>query len=267
MSTDPWQLWRELALKAAGGWSLPAGTAGIPGFPPGAAAPAAFERFAAELRNYFEQLAAAAGTPGAPGATPGAAPSEAARRFGDRLREQLEQAGPLSSALLAPLAALSAGVGGAPALGALREHQERAERLMQAALRAQEAQQRLQRLWSDALREAALAFSASLPTGAAEATPEALHALYNRWIECAEQAYARIAHGADFCQALAELVNATSAWRAECQAGYEAWAKSLDLPTRSEVNSINLRLSALEAAQRAPAGTASKPRTRKAKRR
>ena len=73
-----------------------------------------------------------------------------------------------------------------------------------------------------------------------------LHTLYDTWIDCAEDAYARMAHGEAFCSALADYVNASSQWRRELQASIEYSAKLLDLPTRSEINALTQRLRALE---------------------
>jgi class III poly(R)-hydroxyalkanoic acid synthase PhaE subunit len=128
-----------------------------------------------------------------------------------------------------------------------REHQERAQRAAQAWRGMDDAQRRLQRLWSDTLREAASAFIARL--GAAQSaplTPDALNRLYDSWIDCAEEAYARTAHSEAFCDALADYVNASSHWRRESNAGAEFWAKLLDLPTRNEINTLAQRLRALE---------------------
>lgn len=261
MGADPWQVWREWAQRAAASWS-PSGSA-APGLSPpplqdAFAAPwaTAFERFAADARSYLGQMGLAGES--------SAAVAEAARRFGDHLREQFEHLMPLGHAFGVPPAS-SAMPGGAaapmPALGATREHQERTERLFESWHRMQEAQQRLQRLWSDALREAALAFGTKLAQEPHPApTPEGLRALYDVWIECAEQAYARVAHGPDFCRALADLVNASSEWRREMQATFELGAKAFDLPTRSEINTLNARLTAVEEALRAaPREAAPKP--------
>jgi hypothetical protein len=91
------------------------------------------------------------------------------------------------------------------------------------------------------------------------------------WIECAEEAYARAAHGDAFCEALSEFVNASSQWRREVQASIEHSAKLLDLPTRSEINSLTHRLRSVEEQLRAAAKTR-KPRapasgTKRARRR
>jgi class III poly(R)-hydroxyalkanoic acid synthase PhaE subunit len=118
--------------------------------------------------------------------------------------------------------------------------------------RLEDAQRKLQRHWSDALREAGTAFALKLgsvnPTGA---TPEAAGRLYDTWIDCAEDAYARAAHSESFCDALAEFVNAGSEWRKDLQASVEHSAKTLDLPTRSEVNTLTERIRSLEAELRA----------------
>jgi uncharacterized protein YerC len=77
-------------------------------------------------------------------------------------------------------------------------------------------------------------------------TPDTLNRLYDAWIDCAEEAYARTAHSEAFCDALADYVNASSYWRRESNAGAELWAKLLDLPTRNEINTLAQRLRALE---------------------
>ena len=147
----------------------------------------------------------------------------------------------------------------APALGLTREHQQRAQRAAAAWGRMQEAQRRLQRLWSDTLSEAATAFAAQLRSPSAPPDAAAFNRLYDTWIDCAEAAYARTAHSDAFCDALADYVNAASSWRLESNAGIEAWAKLLDLPTRSEINTLAQRLRSVEEQMRAQA----KPRRRR----
>jgi class III poly(R)-hydroxyalkanoic acid synthase PhaE subunit len=137
-------------------------------------------------------------------------------------------------------------VAGAPALGPTREQQERGQRAAAAWQRLQEAQRRLQRLWSDALSEAARAFVPRLGATAAPLTPEAVHGLYDAWVDCAEEAYAGMAHGEAFGTALAAALKAAGEWRDESAASIEPWAKWLDWPTRNEINSLSLRVRALE---------------------
>jgi len=100
----------------------------------------------------------------------------------------------------------------------------------------------------------------------ASADPQALRRLYDQWIDCAEQAYARTAHGEDFCQAQAEWVNASSQWRQEQQVSIEQSLKWLDLPTRSEINTLTRRLRAVEAQLRSREQRVPQTPARRAKR-
>jgi len=207
----------------------------------------AADRFAAAARQYLEDTQAS---------RPAAV--EAARSFGDFLRTETMKFFRL------PWSA-STGSGGVavpppsmqdlPALGPTREHQLRWQRTADTDRRMNDAQQQLQMMWSDALREAAMAFAERLEpprTGAANgAAPgiEALRGLYDSWIDCAEESYARIAHSDRFSNALADYMNAGSALRKEIQAGNELWTKTLDLPTRSELNALLRRVKILEEEQ------------------
>jgi hypothetical protein len=240
MQDELWRQWRSFAaLWSPMGPDGQAGSAsqGSIGFAPFIDAA---ERFNAAAQSFLENAAAS---------VPAAA--QAAQSFSDFLRDQFAEARPPGGEF--------AGAGGAdrvsqpgfadsPALGPMREHQQRWQRMAEAGRRIGEAQRRLQRLWSDALRQAATEFAARLqPPLPAAADAEALRKLYDRWIDCAEEAYARTAHGAAFCEAQAEWVNALSQWREELRAGIEHASKLLDLPTRSEINTLARRLKAVEA--------------------
>ena len=203
------------------------------------------DRFAAAARKYFEGIQ-----------TPGPGPAAAARAFGDFLRVETMDlfrfpwsANPDSGAAGATA---PPGMQDFPAFGPSREHQLRWQRSADAGRRISDAQHKLQFLWSDALRDAAIAFAARLeppdPSAATGAVPgvEALRGLYNVWIDCAEEAYARIAHSDSFGSALADFMNASGAWRKESQLSVELWAKALDLPTRSELNTLMRRVNSLE---------------------
>ncbi len=137
-----------------------------------------------------------------------------------------------------------------PALGPTREHQERWQRVAAAWQRLQEAQRRVQRLWSDALGEAARTFVSNLSSATAPLTPQSIHQFYDAWVDCAEEAYARMAHGEAFATALADAIKAASDWRDQSAASIEPWAKWLDWPTRTEINSLSMRVRALEEKQR-----------------
>ena len=208
-----------------------------------------WQAFNDAARSYLDSVA----KPSAP---------SAAQRFSDFLREQFATfSQPWNATQPTPApAAFPTGAPEAPAFGATREHQQRAQRTAQALARMEAAQRRLQRLWSDVLRDASTKFVAQLtPMQPDSLTPQSLRKLYDGWIDCAEDAYARVAHAEAYCQAQAELANASSQWRLEHQANVEQWSKFLDLPTRSEINSLTRRLMAVEAQLRAAATRPARP--------
>jgi hypothetical protein len=210
----------------------------------------AAERFTEAARTFLEGTDSAA---------------TAAHNFTDFLREQFSDFQMPWSGGLGPADSQSAPMMNAPAFGPSREHQQRWQRTAEAWKRIDDAQRRLQRLWSDALREAAIAFAARLgPSQATALSAEEMRKLYDVWIECAEDSYARAAHGDAFCNALSEFVNASSLWRRELHASIEHSAKLLDLPTRSEVNTLTRRLRSVEEQLRAPS-KARKPRAQAAR--
>ncbi|MDP9085031.1 MAG: hypothetical protein M3N50_14900 [Pseudomonadota bacterium] len=207
------------------------------------------ERFAAAARKYLEDSIRVTESASTPDAAAQSA-AEAARTFGSFLRDE-------SIAFFEPLwssgfAADSDGTPPAtpfhmPAFGLTRESQQRWQRMAEAARRIADAQRRMQFLWSDALRDAATAFAARLEVPQPATGSDPLRRLYDSWIDCAEEAYGRAAHSDSFCNALADLVNASNQWRAEIQMSIEHWAKSLNLPTRSELDALTQRLRSVEA--------------------
>jgi polyhydroxyalkanoate synthesis regulator phasin len=235
---EQWKAFAHLWTQAMP--SAPAGSApaGRPEFAFASFANVA-ERFTAAARAYVDGVARAS----APGLT------DPARVFGDVLRELFADSGPLWNFT----SGIGPGMGtGAPALGATREHQLRAQRMADAWRRLNEAQRRLQRLWSDALRDAASSFTARIgPPQSTAPSAEAVRALYDQWIDCAEDAYSQAAHSETFCDTLADHVNASSEWRRELRASIEHAANILDLPTRSEINTLTQRLRAVEKELRA----------------
>jgi hypothetical protein len=238
MEHDLWRQWQAFA-----GLIAPPGQSQSSASPQGAAfgfAPFidAAERFGAAARSFSEGKDASA-----------AGAAAAAQTFGNFLRDQFADLFklPWPMAFATAPSASPPFPADAPALGLTREHQQRAQRAAEAWQRMEAAQRRLQRLWADTLQQAAAAFVARL--GSAQTAPlsaDALNRLYDTWIDCAEEAYARTAHSEAFCDAMADYVNAGSQWRRESNAGIEQWAKLLDLPTRNEINTLAERLRSVE---------------------
>jgi hypothetical protein len=248
---DLWRQWQAFAALLSSANPTPQARSGRDGGFGFAPFIDAAERFTAAARTVLD---------GAGNASARTA-DEAVRTFSDFLREQFADFQMPWSAGLGAADVQPAPMENWPAFGPTREHQQRWRRTADAWRRIDDARRRLQRLWSDALSEAATAFAARLgPPHAAAVSAEAARKLYDLWIECAEEAYARAAHSDAFCEALSEFVNASSQWRREVQASIEHSAKLLDLPTRSEINTLTHRLGSVEEQLRAASKTR-KPRT------
>jgi polyhydroxyalkanoate synthase subunit PhaE len=138
---------------------------------------------------------------------------------------------------------------GLPALGPAREQQEAWQRAAAAAMRCSQAQSKLAALWNDVvaqgLRELGQQMSPAVQAGR---LPGSLKEVYDSWVNAAESAYARAAHGATFIQAQTEFGNALAELRVAQRAIIEDWARQFDLPTRAELNSLHQQVRELTAA-------------------
>jgi polyhydroxyalkanoate synthesis regulator phasin len=68
---------------------------------------------------------------------------------------------------------------------------------------------------------------------------DSFRTLYDLWVECGEQVYNKLAHSDAYSKLQAELGNATMRVRSRAQVVVEHWLKQMDLPTRSELNSLH----------------------------
>jgi polyhydroxyalkanoate synthesis regulator phasin len=71
---------------------------------------------------------------------------------------------------------------------------------------------------------------------------ESLKALYDLWVEAAEEAYAQIALSEEFRHAYGEMVNAQGRMRQLQQQQLDALCRDMGLPTRSEVTALGKRM-------------------------
>jgi len=74
---------------------------------------------------------------------------------------------------------------------------------------------------------------------------DSLKALYDLWVDAAEEAYAEIALTDEFREAYGEMVNTQMRVRQMQQQQTEQFCQQLGVPTRSEVSSLGERLQAL----------------------
>ncbi|MCB1625465.1 MAG: hypothetical protein KDI32_12815 [Pseudomonadales bacterium] len=100
--------------------------------------------------------------------------------------------------------------------------------------------------------------------------PPTLRALFDLWIDCAEDAYATCVHSDAFCRVQAELANSVNALKLAQREQFEQLARQLDLPTRTESDALIQRIRTLESqldqAGPSPATAHARRKTRSAKR-
>jgi class III poly(R)-hydroxyalkanoic acid synthase PhaE subunit len=128
-------------------------------------------------------------------------------------------------------------------IGYFREHHAHAQELGRALAEYQRVAAQMAaaiaKIHAQALELLAKKTEALTQTGAAI---KDTRRLYNLWIECGEQAFAQQARGEIFGLLQGEMVNAVMRVRKAQQTIAENFLKSLDLPTRAELNSVHKRL-------------------------
>jgi class III poly(R)-hydroxyalkanoic acid synthase PhaE subunit len=148
-----------------------------------------------------------------------------------------------------------------PALGLSREYQEIVRRMLDVG-------ERFQRRCADFAQAGAdigqSAWAAIHKRSSGDATLlGSPAALYDAWIDCAEEAFARAAHGEPFARLLADLCNLLSEFKLERGKLLEALARHLDLPSRAEVDSLHRQVRELTVKAKAAATSpAAKTKTR-----
>lgn len=150
-----------------------------------------------------------------------------------------------------------------PAFGPGREQQERWQALVKAHLENQKAQSCYEALLGKVMERAFAVFEDKLAEHEAPGRQLAsVRAIYDLWIDAAEQAYAEIALSPEFGVSYGEMVNAQMRLRIANQNELERVCRELGMPTRSEVTATQRKLHALERSVRAlRAELAAKQRT------
>lgn len=134
-----------------------------------------------------------------------------------------------------------------PAFGYAREAQERQQRFALALDEYRAQFDHYNRLMADASRRALEKVEAKL---AAHSEPgrqlKSFRALYDLWIDAAEEGYAEVALSSEFRQAYGALVNAQMAVRRHVQQEVERSAAALGMPTRTELDAVHRKLAELK---------------------
>ena len=195
------------------------------------AAPAAgqapdFGVLGAQLAGQFEQWLKAA--PGFPGTSPGWPPGAV------------------------PLGPAAAGQGA--------EAQHAWELLMKLG----SLQSELARYWSEIAQDSAQRFIARAGTASAPGlTSEGALALYETWVQCAEEAYAATVRKDEFCRLQAQLVNTATALLLAQRRQADGLARAWGLPTREEADALQRQIRELRQQlqeRQTPARAATAPR-------
>lgn len=100
------------------------------------------------------------------------------------------------------------------------------------------------------LDEAAAAAGERLRTTVSREPPPTVRALYDRWVEASEQVWAKLIREPRYAETQARLVHAMLHCRRALQQLVAELAGHLDLPTRAEIDTLELRLRAERNRQR-----------------
>ena len=138
-----------------------------------------------------------------------------------------------------------------PAFGQYREHQERWQALQLAQQEYQQCTGDYQQLMAKCMQQALEVFEGKL---AAHEEPgrqiSSARALFDLWIDAAEEAYAQTALSQEFRHVSGALSNAQMRLRAAIQLEVEQMTGLLGMPTRTEIDSAHRKIADLERALR-----------------
>lgn len=147
-----------------------------------------------------------------------------------------------------------------PAFGQYREHQERWQALQ---LAQQDYQHRTEAFNALMMKCAQRAFDVFEDKLTAHEEPgrqlASARALFDLWIDSAEQAYAEIALSAEFREVYGALTNAQMRLRAAIQLEVEHLTGLFGMPTRTEIDSAHRKIADLERALRRAVSAGARP--------
>lgn len=134
-----------------------------------------------------------------------------------------------------------------PTFGLAREHQERWQGLAQAHLDYQQRTQDYNVLMFKATEDAYTLFERKLSESAESGKKiESARALFDLWIDAAEDAYAKIALSREFREIYGQMVDAQMRLRAGIQREVEQACALFDMPTRTELDGAHRKIVELE---------------------
>ncbi len=265
MKTDFMRNYQALGQQSWDAWTrqLQPQAAANPFFTP-PAAPASgsdtLERTLAGLKGYFDWMQGAAA--GGAAAQPGDWRQQVQQLFGGASEPFAQAFGGIDSTAAQGFAqqwqawmqaAQHSGFGDlpnahgpTPAFGMNREQQMQQQATAEAMLASLQASARYQALIQRANAQGMERLQNKLSQHAEPGRQiESLKALYDLWVDAAEEAYAEIALSDEFREVYGEMVNTQMRARQMQQQQTEQMCQQLGVPTRSEVSSLGERLQAL----------------------
>lgn len=136
---------------------------------------------------------------------------------------------------------------GMPAFGLTREHQERIQSLLQAQVDYQDRLSAYNALLLKASQDAVAVFEQLLAKHEEPGKQlTTARALFDVWVDAAEQAYAKIALSEEFRRVYGEMVNAQMRLRQQVQREIEQACTVFGLPTRTELDAAHRKIAELE---------------------
>jgi len=272
MARQYWGVW-EQALRGAAPEMAPAPPPGGPfwqgavqgwadAFAPRPPAQDAMARFGQQARDWYAQMQQVAAQFAGKGASPAdvtqAWRSALGGAAGNPFQHMLDSMnGPGMQGMeywlrsvqpvLDALTGHNSGWLNAPAFGFTREHQERLQALAAAQVEVQQASRAYQELLANASQAAFQRFEQQLSKRAAEGhSIDTPRALFDVWVDAAEEAYAQMALSESYRHAYGDLLNAQIRLRAGIQREVEHMCAQLGIPTRSELDGAHRKIIELE---------------------
>ena len=131
----------------------------------------------------------------------------------------------------------------APAFGYMREHQEHYQKMALAFVEFQQATKAYNALiMKSSQRSFEILENKLADRGEPGRQIDSVRALYDLWVDSAEEAYAEIALSDEFRTVYGDVVNSQMRVRSQMQQEVERIGVDLGMPTRTELNSVHKRM-------------------------
>ncbi|MEO8671187.1 MAG: class III poly(R)-hydroxyalkanoic acid synthase subunit PhaE [Tahibacter sp.] len=154
-----------------------------------------------------------------------------AKGFEQIMADMTRGAGPMREQILGTL--------NMPSFGLAREHQERWQQLASAMIDYQEQNNRYNGLLMQSSQDGFSRFQSKLAEREEPGRQlESVRAVYDLWVDAAEEAYAQIALSQEFRKVYGSMVNAQMRVRSLMQKEVEQQTRQMGIPTRSELAGV-----------------------------